>query len=46
AQKFLGVGGDVPLWVSLAVGDFIVKVLVGVAMLVPYGFVARRSATA
>ncbi|GIL00405.1 MAG: membrane protein [Alphaproteobacteria bacterium] len=31
------VGGEVPLWVSLAVGDFAVKVLTGLAMLVPYG---------
>lgn len=29
--------GDVPLWVSLALGDFAVKVAVGLAMLVPYG---------
>ena len=28
---------EVPLWVSLAFGDFCVKVLVGLAMLVPYG---------
>jgi queuosine precursor transporter len=30
-------GGEVPLWVSLAIGDFCVKMLVGVAMLAPYG---------
>ncbi len=30
-------GMDVPLWVSLAFGDFCVKILVGLAMLVPYG---------
>ncbi|MEL7228572.1 MAG: VUT family protein [Pseudomonadota bacterium] len=46
AVPFLGVGGEVPLWVSLAVGDFIVKVLVGLAMLVPYGFVARKPVAA
>lgn len=40
---FLGFGGDVALWVSLAVGDFIVKILVGLAMLVPYKFVAMSS---
>ena len=39
---FLGLGGEVPLWVSLASGDFIVKVLVGLAMLVPYGLMIRR----
>ncbi|TWG95995.1 hypothetical protein L598_002800000500 [Mesorhizobium sp. J18] len=30
-------GLDVPLWVSLGLGDFSVKVLIGLAMLVPYG---------
>ena len=43
---FLSVGAEVPLWISLAAGDFIVKVLVGLAMLLPYGVVARRTATA
>jgi len=33
---FLGVGGEVPLWVSLAAGDFVVKILVALALLVPY----------
>ena len=42
AVPFLGLGADVPLWVSLAAGDFIVKVLVGLAMLLPYGLVAKR----
>lgn len=42
AVPFLGVGAPVALWISLAAGDFIVKVLVGLAMLVPYGVVARR----
>lgn len=46
AVPFLGVGAEVPLWISLAAGDFLVKILVGLAMLVPYGFVARRSAMA
>lgn len=32
-------GIDAPLWVSLAIGDFCVKVLVGFAMLAPYGAV-------
>lgn len=44
AVPFLGLGGAVPLWTSLAAGDFIVKVLVGLAMLLPYGLVARRPA--
>lgn len=30
-------GAQVPLWVSLAFGDFCVKILVGLAMLLPYG---------
>ena len=30
-------GGEVPLWVSLALGDFAVKMLISVAMLAPYG---------
>jgi uncharacterized PurR-regulated membrane protein YhhQ (DUF165 family) len=34
---FLGIGGEVPLWISLAAGDLVVKLLVGLAMLVPYG---------
>lgn len=42
---FLGFGGEVALWVSLAAGDFIVKILVGLAMLVPYKFVAISSPT-
>ena len=29
--------GEVPLWVSLALGDFSVKMLLSVLMLVPYG---------
>lgn len=35
---FLGIGGDVQtsLWISLAVGDFLVKMLVAVALLAPY----------
>lgn len=30
-------GAEVPLWVSLALGDFVVKVAIGVVMLAPYG---------
>jgi len=40
---FLGMGMETPLWVSLAAGDFIVKIIVGLAMLLPYGFIARRT---
>ncbi|WP_157018746.1 queuosine precursor transporter [Mesorhizobium xinjiangense] len=35
AVPFLG--GEAPLWVSLALGDLCVKILVGLAMLAPYG---------
>ncbi|HMQ58368.1 MAG TPA: queuosine precursor transporter [Rhizobiaceae bacterium] len=30
-------GTEVPLWISLAFGDFCVKIAIGLAMLVPYG---------
>lgn len=33
---FWDVGPQVPLWVSLALGDFVVKLLVALAMLAPY----------
>jgi len=33
----LGFGMEVPLWMSLAAGDFCVKLLMGFAMLAPYG---------
>lgn len=42
AVPFLGIGAEVPLWVSLAAGDFCVKIFVGLAMLLPYGLVAKR----
>jgi uncharacterized PurR-regulated membrane protein YhhQ (DUF165 family) len=34
-------GAEVPLWISLAIGDFCVKLLIGLAMLVPYGALLR-----
>jgi uncharacterized PurR-regulated membrane protein YhhQ (DUF165 family) len=34
-------GFDLPLWVSLAAGDFTVKVATGFAMLAPYGAMLR-----
>jgi len=43
---FLGVGSELALWLSLAAGDFLVKVIVGLLMLLPYAMVARRAATA
>lgn len=33
---WLGVGGDVPLWTSLATGDFLVKFLAALLLLAPY----------
>lgn len=45
AVPLLGLGSDVPLWVSLAAGDYLVKLAVGLAMLVPYALVARRTAS-
>lgn len=36
AVPFLSLGGEVPLWVSLAAGDFIVKMLVALILLAPY----------
>lgn len=36
AVPFWDVGPQVPLWVSLALGDFVVKLLVALAMLAPY----------
>ncbi|MEM1040605.1 MAG: queuosine precursor transporter [Pseudomonadota bacterium] len=39
----LGLFAEVPLWVSLAAGDFIVKVMVGLAMLLPYGIATANT---
>lgn len=33
----VSLGIEMPLWVSLAFGDFAVKILIGLAMLAPYG---------
>lgn len=38
---FLSVGGAVPLWTSLAAGDFVVKLAVAGVLLVPYGALRR-----
>ncbi|MDB5472858.1 MAG: hypothetical protein JWP99_161 [Devosia sp.] len=47
---FLAFGPQVPLWVSLAAGDFLVKLLLAVLMLVPYrtlrGWLAKRGVVA
>lgn len=37
----LGIGAEVPLWVSLATGDFVVKMLVALALLAPYRLLRR-----
>ncbi|WP_035873183.1 queuosine precursor transporter [Cucumibacter marinus] len=39
---FLSVGAEVPLWISLAVGDFLVKLLMAAILLAPYGALRRR----
>ena len=39
---WLGIGGDVPLWVSLASGDFTVKFLAALLLLVPYRVLMGR----
>ena len=39
----LGFGPEVPLWVSLALGDFVVKGLVALALLGPYGALRGRA---
>ncbi|MFD0915072.1 queuosine precursor transporter [Pseudahrensia aquimaris] len=47
AAPFLGLFAiEAPRWISWAVGDFGVKVLVGLALLIPYGVIARRPAVA
>lgn len=38
----LGLGPEAPFWVSLALGDFIVKMLIALAALGPYRAVTRR----
>jgi uncharacterized PurR-regulated membrane protein YhhQ (DUF165 family) len=42
AAPWLGIGGDVPLWVSLASGDFAVKFLAALLLLVPYRVLMGR----
>lgn len=38
----LGFGPEAPLWVSLALGDFMVKIMIAGLMLVPYGALLPR----
>ncbi len=38
---FFGFGLEVPLWISLAVGDYLVKILIALAMLLPYRVLLR-----
>ncbi len=35
--SLFGTGIEAPLWLSLALGDFVVKLLIGLVMLAPYG---------
>jgi queuosine precursor transporter len=37
-------GTEIPLWASLAIGDFFLKVAIGLVMLVPYGALMRSIA--
>jgi len=37
----LGIGPEVPLWVSLAAGDFLVKLALAALLLAPYGALVR-----
>ena len=37
-------GYEMPLWVSLAIGDFLVKVLIGLVALLPYAGLLRLTA--
>lgn len=46
AVPLLSVGPLVPLWVSLALGDLIVKALVALALIAPYGALRGRDAAA
>lgn len=41
ATPFWGIGPEVPLWVSLALGDFAVKMVVALMLLAPYGALRR-----
>lgn len=41
AVPFWDVGPSVPLWVSLALGDFTVKMIVALILLMPYGALRR-----
>jgi len=42
----LGLFFQTPLWVSLALGDFLVKMIVGLAMLLPYGMATAKDSFA
>ncbi len=42
AAPWLGIGGDVPLWLSLASGDFTVKFLAALLLLAPYRVLMGR----
>ncbi len=37
----LAAGPDVPLWLSLAAGDYIVKLIMALLLLAPYGALRR-----
>jgi hypothetical protein len=41
ATPLWDIGPEVPLWVSLALGDFLIKMIVALALLAPYGALRR-----
>lgn len=41
ATPFWDIGPEVPLWVSLALGDFLIKTIVALVLIVPYGALRR-----
>ena len=45
AAPFLTIGGDAPLWVTLAVADWGVKIAVALIALIPFRLIARRHVT-
>ena len=45
AAPFLTIGGDAPLWVTLAVADWGVKIAVALIALIPFRLIVRRHVT-
>jgi queuosine precursor transporter len=45
AAPLLGLGPDAPFWVSLAVGDWLVKLLLALVALLPFRLAVARLTT-